>query len=372
MAVNTNDQSFNRKLITILLTAAGLWAIWYLHEVILLVFLSVIIAIGISLPAKRLERYGLGRGWATGLSVAGVTILFLMIILWLVPLLAREVQSFVAQLPQLIQSLQIQFAGTGLGDILQSLLQTEFSEMAIPAVGEPSIISRFVDNGLPIVFSGAGVLISIVTNLLAVLVVAVMLLINPKSYVKALLYVVPRSTHESIVNLVNKIYETIRAWLKSISFSILFTGLAVYLGMLIIGVPNPAAVALFAGFATFIPNIGALIPIIPIALFTLGFSIELFVLAVVVYLGIQLIESNIVTPAVVNQQLDIPVAGILIFQIIAGVLFGLLGVLLAVPLLATIITVVKELVARLHYHYKPNQIALQADSNNHLHLVEEK
>ena len=85
-------------------------------------------------------------------------------------------------------------------------------------------------------------------------------------------------------------------------------------------------------------------------------------------MAIQLVESNFVTPLVVKHQLDIPVAGILVFQIIAGVLFGLLGVLLAVPLLATLIVIVRELVAKHHYHYQVNEIELTSDTDNHLVL----
>ena len=62
-----------------------------------------------------------------------------------------------------------------------------------------------------------------------------------------------------------------------------------------------------------------------------------------VYLLIQLLESNVLTPMVVKQQLSIPAAGMLMFQLVAALAFGFLGVLLAVPILAVIITLVREL-----------------------------
>jgi len=369
VAFNENNQSFNQKLITVLLAAGALWSVWYLHEVILLVFLAVIIAIGISIPARKLQTCGWGKATSTGVSVTMVTLVFLAIILWLVPLLGRELQNFIVALPDLLIDLQRQYSGTGFGDILDSLI-TPTSDSLLPAgiSSSENILSRFLDNGLPVVFSGAGVLVSVVTNLLLVLVVSVMLLIQPTIYIKALLYLVPPSSHQPIVTVANQIYETIKSWLKSLTFSVLFTTVTVFIGMSLLGVPNPAAIALFAALATFIPNIGAIIPIIPIALFTIGSSVQLFVIAVVVYLGIQLLESNIVTPLVVRSQLNIPVAGILISQIIAGVLFGLLGVLLAVPLLAMIIAIVQELVAKYHYGYDTSDIVLTTDADNHLLL----
>ena len=369
LAINTNDKSFNRKLVTILLTAAALWSVWYLHEVILLVFSAVIIAIGISIPARKMQAKGISRNISISLSVLAIALLFLALTLWLLPLLGRELQSFINQIPTLLQTLQLQYVGTGFGDILNSLLNSQNGGF-LPAsiTGSTDVVTRFLDNGLPVVFSGAGLLVSVVVNLLLVFVVAVMLLIQPKTYVKGLLYVVPQSAHQPIITVANQLYETIKAWLKSLTFSVLFTAITVFFGMSIIGVPNPAAIALFAALATFIPNIGAIIPIIPIALFTITSSVQLFVVAVLVYLGIQLVESNLVTPLVVKKQLDIPIAGILIFQLIAGVLFGLLGVLLAVPLLASIIVIVRVLVTKHHYGYSGSEIELQTDRVNHLQI----
>ena len=71
---------------------------------------------------------------------------------------------------------------------------------------------------------------------------------------------------------------------------------------------------------------------------------------------------------VVKKQLSIPVAGVLMFQIVAGVLFGLLGVLLAVPLLATLIVIVREIVTKYHYGYEPTSIKLKTDKDNRLIL----
>ena len=84
-------------------------------------------------------------------------------------------------------------------------------------------------------------------------------------------------------------------------------------------------------------------------------------IATVVYLAIQLIESNVFTPLVIKSKLDIPVAGILIFQIVAGFMFGLLGVLLAVPLLATITVIVQELVSKHYFGYELDSIVLEID-----------
>jgi hypothetical protein len=97
-----------------------------------------------------------------------------------------------------------------------------------------------------------------------------------------------------------------------------------------------------AGLMTIVPNIGAIVPVIPITIFTLADDPAKLPFVLLTYLGIQQLESNVLTPTIVRRQMDIPAAAIFLFQLIAGTLFGFFGVLLAVPLLSTLITLVRE------------------------------
>ena len=110
--------------------------------------------------------------------------------------------------------------------------------------------------------------------------------------------------------------------------------------------PNVLVVAVFAGFATFVPNIGAFLPLIPITIFTLADDPAKLLIMVPAYLAIQSVESNVLSPLIVKRQLSIPAAGMFVFQIVSGLIFGILGILLAVPLLAVIVTLVRELYSR--------------------------
>ncbi len=93
-----------------------------------------------------------------------------------------------------------------------------------------------------------------------------------------------------------------------------------------------------------IPNIGAFLAIIPILIFGLASTTpERILIWLIVYLLIQLAESNVITPSVVKNQLHIPAGAMMVFQLIATVIFGALGLLLAVPLFAVIIVLVREL-----------------------------
>jgi hypothetical protein len=110
----------------------------------------------------------------------------------------------------------------------------------------------------------------------------------------------------------------------------------------VLGLPGALPVAVFAGISTFVPNIGIILPLIPIIIFTVAFDPSQLLVMVMAYLTIQFIESNILTPYIVKSELHIPAGAVLLFQIIVISLFGPLGLVVAVPMLAVIITLVRE------------------------------
>lgn len=183
---------------------------------------------------------------------------------------------------------------------------------------------------------------SLLANLFLVVMLAIFFLAEPKAYVRASLYLLPAHRHAQLLGLWSVLYHTLRTWLSTLSISISVTVVLVWLILGSLGMPNVPVVAAFAGLATFVPNIGAFLPLVPITVFSLVSDPGQLPLMVVAYLAIQLVESNILTPSIVRRQLSIPPAATLTFQILAGFIFGLVGIFLAVPLLAVLITLVRE------------------------------
>ncbi len=185
-------------------------------------------------------------------------------------------------------------------------------------------------------------IVTFLVNFFLVAVLAIFFVAEPKTYVRASLYLVPVRHQPQLLALWSALYHTLRTWLSTLLISITITVLLVLLILGPLGMPYVTEVALFAGLATFIPNIGALLPVLLIVSVLLVADPTRIPLMVAAYLGIQLFESNVLTPAVVRRQLNIPPAATLFTQILAGLAFGVLGVVLAVPLLALAIVLVRE------------------------------
>ncbi|RYY34569.1 MAG: AI-2E family transporter, partial [Sphingobacteriaceae bacterium] len=116
-----------------------------------------------------------------------------------------------------------------------------------------------------------------------------------------------------------------------------------FTGLSIVGIPMALTLALMAGLLNFIPNFGPLIAMIPAVLLGLIDSTNTAIIVAVMYILIQILESNIITPMVQKRMIDLPPALTIISQVLMGTLSGVLGILLATPLLAVVIVLIDEL-----------------------------
>lgn len=340
-------RSFAVRAQYLLVAGVLLASLWFFRDIWLLVFLAAVIAVGVSIPASYLQRLGVPRALAVAASALGTAAAVLALGLWLVPSVAADLGELFDRLPQFADRLTRLYADWRAGSEWRSAVlpplafRTEGGDLTEERFRQ--LLSEATSVGLPVLISGGGVLASLLANLFLVVMLAVFFLAEPKAYVRASLYLVAPQRHAQLLGLWSVLYHTLRTWLSTLSISVAITVILVWLILGALGMPNVLVVAAFAGVATFVPNIGAFLPLVPITVFTLVSDPDRLPLMVVAYLGIQLVESNVLTPSIVRRQLSIPPAATLTFQILAGFIFGLLGIFLAVPLLAVAITLVREL-----------------------------
>jgi predicted PurR-regulated permease PerM len=103
------------------------------------------------------------------------------------------------------------------------------------------------------------------------------------------------------------------------------------------------ALAAIAGILNFIPNFGPLIAMVPAVLIGLTLGMDTALIVAGLYIFIQALESNLITPAIQKKMVSIPPALIILAQLIIGSITGYLGIILATPVLLIIMVMVKEL-----------------------------
>lgn len=370
---------FIKKFIFIIASLLVMLLFWYLRNTWLLTFLAIIIAIGMSIPARWIQRrFKWKRGPATITAVLLVGLFIYLLILIIFPPIVSEIGSLLKELPRLLQSAVEGYDQLRAGnEIIGRLLPALTDETLVNLSYDQALIDQLINTarsilgtGLPLVAGGLNAAASLVGNILLVLILAILFLLNPLSYIQGTLFLLPQRYHPRLLAIWNELYLTITTWLKAQFTSITVTAFLVYVILgVILGMPNAITVAVIAGFSSFIPNIGALIPLIPITLFQLAADPSRLLIVLPVYLAIQLTESNIITPSIVKAELNIPAGAVLLVQVVTAVLFGAIGVLLAVPLLAVTITLVSEVYSQQILGLDVSQLRLIRDLDGRLALA---
>ncbi len=180
-------------------------------------------------------------------------------------------------------------------------------------------------------------------DIYVVLFIGIFFTISPQSYTKNFVQLIPVKRQKKAEQILDKLGEQLLNWLKGTLFSMFVVFVFTAIGLAIIGIPLWLVLALFAGMISFIPNFGPLIALIPAVLVALMQSPETAALVAGLYIFIQLIESNFITPLVQQKLLSLPPALIIIAQMLMGAMTGAWGLILATPVTVIVIILVQEL-----------------------------
>lgn len=176
--------------------------------------------------------------------------------------------------------------------------------------------------------------VSAVGNFFIVLFLGLCFAAQPTLYRKGSLGLVPTKYRAAATILVDRIGDTLERWLIAQMVTMAAVFLVTWIGLEIIGIQSSFILGIQAGLLAFIPTIGALLGGLIVVLASLASGWVAGASAFVLFLGVHALESYILTPIIQRQALDIPPATLFAFQILLGVVFGVWGLALALPLLA--------------------------------------
>jgi predicted PurR-regulated permease PerM len=176
--------------------------------------------------------------------------------------------------------------------------------------------------------------VSAVGNFFIVLFLGLTFAAQPSVYRKGLLFMMPARHRARATVIVDRIGETLERWLIAQIITMFAVFVVTWIGLAIIGIQSSFILGLQAGLLTFIPTVGALLGGLIVVLASLASGWVAAASAFVLFLGVHALESYILTPILQRQALEIPPATLFAFQILLGVVFGIWGLALALPLMA--------------------------------------
>jgi len=184
--------------------------------------------------------------------------------------------------------------------------------------------------------SAVGSAIGAVTSVIAMIVIGIFLASEPKIYDRGIAWMLPLRHRASFYRIAAHVGFTLRRLLFGRLVGMIFEGFFTWFMLTVGGVPMAALLGLVTGVLAFIPNIGAITS--GVLMVAVGFSAgpQQGVYAIFVYFFVQNIDGYVVVPYIARKTVDLPPALVLAMQLLMAALFGILGVLFADPILATL------------------------------------
>ena len=307
--------------------------LWFLGDVLLPFVLGGAIAYFLDPVADRLERMGFSRVMATAIITVIGVLAFILLLLWVIPSLVGQALDLFDVAPTLFANLR-----DFLIERFPDIMDTESPlRQSLVSVGET--IQSKGGELLNTVLSSAAGIINIVMLFVIVPVVAVYLLLDWDNMVARIDELLPRDHAPTIRQLAHDIDATLASFIRGMGTVCIILGTYYAVALMVIGLQFGLVVGFVAGLVTFIPYLGALIGgalAIGLALFQFwGDWLSIGMVAGVFVLG-QVIEGNVLTPKLVGSSVGLHPVWLILALSIFGTLFGFVGMLVAVPVAASI------------------------------------
>ncbi len=333
-----NSAVTSATLYRVVLLAFGLAVAGLIFKQIATLILAVLIVVIIALPlsafASLLQRIGIPRGIGASLGLLlGLGALGGLIAL-IVPIFNHEINQFASALPKIVDTLRHRLgrltgtSPTQTGQQIQHFVNT-YTQHPTKLLG-------------PLTSVGAGVVAGLAT-VIVVLLTALYTAIDPKPLAAGFVSLAPPARRPKTEHILSRLRVAYLGWLRGLMIGMAVLGGVTYLGLRIVGLDFAAFFAVFTAVAMIIPYFGALLSSIPPILYALTISPGKALIVAIIYLVAHQVESNIIQPLVVARTVELHPAVVAVGVVAVDRLFGFAGLIVAVPILATVRILVDEL-----------------------------
>lgn len=293
----------------------------FLAQPLLLIFAGIVLASMLDGGTRLLGRVlPIGRGF----RLAIVTILTIVLIGWISfyagTTLAGQAQSLKTALSG--QAGRLLAWGHRLGIVSGGIQMQELSGQLMGTLGRLS--------------SAVSSAFGILTSVVMILVIGILAAMEPRLYQRGFAWMLPLRSREPFYDVIDHMGFTLRRLMAGRLVGMAVEGIGTWILLMVGGVPMAALLGILTGLLAFIPNIGAIVSGVLIVLAGFSVSTDAGLWAIGVYVVVQTIDGYVIVPFVARRTVDLAPALVLGAQLLASALFGLLGLMLADPMLAMI------------------------------------
>lgn len=317
------------------------FALSSLSEVLIYIAFALFAALGLDPIVRWLERHGVKRALAVVIVILGFAIVLALVVMSIVPIVVTQIAQFATSFPQTIAA----FQHTDLYHLLEKQfgpslhdLVAQLQSQAQKFLSDPKQLSQLGGGALKV----GGAIASGLSGALIVIVLTLYFLATLPGMQKGLLQLAPARNRKGVDHISTQIIEAVGGYVMGMVILAFINAVIVLILYLVFGLPFPPLMATLAFLITLIPLVGPLLFLVlgsVVALFVNPLSALLFAIIYLVYIQI---EAYVITPRVMNRAISIPGSLVVIGALVGGTLLGLLGALIAVPVTASILIIVKQ------------------------------
>jgi len=319
---NQNEQAIDfswRAIFKVALAVAIVYLLYLIRDVFVLIIFSLVLSLLFNPAIDFLQKLKFSRLGATFLVYFFIIVLLGLIIYWVLPSFINEIQELSRPFPVYFGKVAPFLSGLGF-DIFQSI------DTFVAA------IQKWLVGALSNIASSLASLLGSLISAISVFTLAFFFSLEKQTVDKFIRLVTPKKHEEYILQLLNKSQVKISGWVAIRAAGMFMIGFLTFLSCRLCGINYPVLLGFIAGVLDIIPFVGPIAAGFLLALLALIDSWQKALLIVIIYTIIQQLESNIIIPLLTRKFMDLPAIVVLVSIFIGERLWGLAGVILAIPL----------------------------------------
>jgi predicted PurR-regulated permease PerM len=355
----------------------GLQLFWFAHSLFFLMFLGILFGLAMAPAVERMGVWGLPRGLGAASFVLGLLTVLLLAGALLAPTIQGQGEKLETEVPRALDEIGrwLDDEGSGFRRVLRGGVRNSASDPepgdedptaagAAPGIDgaeeeeeeEEEPTAQIIRGRLAVWLEGVGghfvtVLNSTTALLGGILLtsfIAIYFAVSADTYERGVLDLIPTRRRELVQEAMQESAIMLRRWLVTQFITMLVIGVATSLMLYLLGVPAALALGVIAGLLEFIPIMGPIIASVPAIAMGFLVSPQTGFYVAIGFLAIQQVESQLLVPLLMKKAIHLPPLLTVAVQGLMLVVFGVIGLLVAVPLLATAIVLVKIFYVREH------------------------
>jgi predicted PurR-regulated permease PerM len=301
--------------------------------ILVLVVIALFLAVGLNPAVVRLRSWGLPNGLAVAAVVLATLLLIVGGLVSLVPPVVTQSGQFVAQLPGYVEELR---RNPTVNDLVVRFDVVE----KVRAAANADTVGRALGG----VLGGVQLVFGTLLRTLTVLVLTIYFLAYFDRLRRLAYALVPRSRRERVRLIGDEILTRVGAYLVGALSIAVLAGTTTFLFALAVGLPYPFALAVVVAVTDLIPQIGATLGAVVVSLVGLATSLPVGIACVVFFLVYQQVENYLVYPKIMRRAVEVNEVAALLAALLGGSLLGLVGAVVAIPTVAALQLILREVV----------------------------